>query len=466
MTERQKSNQRALAASFRDPSGFLFWRNDVLYRQINRSYKNEYEKLMDSGLYKSLTDRGLLIPHEEVTEEALQPGYAYKVIRPKRLGFVSYPFEWCFSQLQDAAVATLQVQKEAFAFGMSLKDSSAYNIQFHEGRPIFIDTLSFEAYEEGAPWIAYRQFCQHFLAPLALMSYRDIRLGQLLRIYIDGIPLDLASALMPFRTRLSFSLFSHIHAHAKFQKHFAAKSVKQNSKKMSRLSLLGLLDNLESCVKGLKWRPTRTEWGEYYEKTNYTKEALQHKKQLVAAYLRMAQPKRVWDLGANTGFMSRIASGQSIPTVAFDADPAAVEKNYKETLAKGEQWILPLVLDLTNPSPGIGWGHEERQSLVDRGPVDAVLALALIHHLAISNNLPFGNIARFLHRISDSLIIEFVPKSDSNVQRLLATRKDIFANYTQERFEMEFGQYFYVQASEKIKGSERILYLMKKKTTV
>jgi hypothetical protein len=246
-------NSEDVPASFRDPSGFLFVRESSLFRQVNITYKENYDHLMTSGLYRALVDAELLIPHDEIDVEPAKPDKAYKIIKPELIEFISYPYEWCFSQLKDAALTTLKVHKKAFDFGMSLKDCSAYNIQFRKGKPIFIDTLSFEKYHEGQPWVAYRQFCQHFLAPLALMSHRDIRLNQLLRVYIDGVPLDLASSLLPLSTRFSFSLLSHIHLHARSQKHYASRSVDTSRYKINRLSFLGLVDNLESAIKRLKW---------------------------------------------------------------------------------------------------------------------------------------------------------------------------------------------------------------------
>ncbi len=218
MNNQAMSNSRpslpALASSFRDPSGFLFSRSGTLYRQVNQSYRTHYEALMSSGLYQELVKSGRLVVHQLADIPAEIPELAYQVIQPVRIPFISYPYEWSFSQLKDAALCTLAIQKTALEKGMSLKDSSAYNIQFHQGQPTLIDTLSFEVYREGEPWIAYRQFCQHFLAPLALMAYVDIRLSQLLRTYVDGIPLDLASRLLPRRTKYNLALATHIHLHA------------------------------------------------------------------------------------------------------------------------------------------------------------------------------------------------------------------------------------------------------------
>jgi len=452
-----------IPGSFRDPSGFVFFQEGSIYRQVNVLYKENYDHLMESGLYDTLVDSDLLISHTEAGDEYAKTCSVYKVLKPELVPFMTYPYEWCFSQLKDAALATLEIQKVALDFEMILKDSSAYNIQFVRGKPMLIDTLSFEKYREGQSWVAYRQFCQHFLAPLALMHYRDIRLSQLLRVYIDGIPLDLASVLLPFRTRFRFPLLTHIHLHAKSQKYFSDKSVDTSRRQVSRLALLGLVDSLESVVKKLAWRSQDTEWGDYYQDTNYSTDALEHKNRLLAEFLSEINPATVWDLGANTGLFSRIASDKGIKTLSFDIDPAAVEKNYFECVRKGETNILPLVLDLTNPSPGIGWANQERMSFLERGPTDTVFALALIHHLAISNNLPFSHIASFFSEICNSLIIEFVPKSDSQVQRLLSTREDIFDNYTQPAFESEFKKYFTIERSIKIEGSERILYLLQKR---
>lgn len=456
-----------IPSSFRDPNGFLFEEKNELFRQVNLEYQDNYDLLNTSGLYAALVKDGLLIAHEEVDHPAPVAEKAYKILKPERLGFISYPYEWSFSQLKDAAFLTLTLQKRAIEHGMILKDSSAYNVQFHPatGKPIFIDTLSFEAYVEGEPWVAYKQFCQHFLAPLALMKHKDIRLGLLLREFIDGVPLDLASKLLPFLTRLNSGLLIHIHLHATAQKSFSDKTVeiKNVRQSVSKISLLGLIDSLERTINKLTWNPGGTEWGAYYDQTNYSTDSFGQKAEIVRLYLDEIQPESVWDLGGNTGVFSRLASEKEINTVSFDIDPTAVEINYLQTKKEKGGHLIPLILDLTNPSPSIGWAHDERASLKERGPVDTILALALIHHLAISNNLPLEKVAQYFSHMGGSLIIEFVPKSDSQVKKLLTTRKDIFPDYTIDGFEAAFGQYYKIIKSENIEGSDRTMFLMKKK---
>ena len=454
--------------SFRDPSGFLFTRDGVLYRQVNAAHRDHYDAMGNSGLYDDLVGAGSLISHQEVDVAPASAELAYKVIRPEVVDFVSYPYEWSFGQLKDAALATLRIQGRAMDKGMSLRDASAYNIQFHQGRPVLIDTLSFEKLEEGKPWIAYRQFCQHFIAPLALMSYRDVRLAQLLRTHIDGVPLDLAAALLPFRARFRVPLLLHLFMHAKSQHRHAgagaADVTPARSRSFSLQAFRGLIDSLTGVIQKMQLARGASHWVNYYaEASHYSSDALEHKKELVASFIAESAPATVWDLGANTGMFSRIAADQKIKTVAFEMDPAAVEENYRVTKANKERYLLPLVCDLTNPSPAIGWANEERMTMQERGPADVVLALALIHHIAIANNVPLPRVAEYFSTLGRRLIIEFVPKGDEKVTQLLATREDIFPTYTRDGFEAAFQQRFTIERAEPVKGTDRVLYLMRTK---
>ena len=459
------TNKQPHSASFRDPAGFLYREGSGLFRQINPEGFEDYFAAKNSGLYEQLITREWLVPHTEITEYHQDSPPDKIIIKPERIPFISYPYEWCFSQLKDAARLTLQIQKFALEKGLSLKDCSAYNIQFFRGRPILIDTLSFERYREGEPWAAYRQFCQHFLAPLALISYTDVRLNQLLRVYIDGLPLDLASKLLPRKTSLNFGLNMHIHLHAKSQERMSGKSIDKDRerRKMQKHQLLGLVENLASAVEKLDWQPEGTGWAEYEKFHNYSPAAREQKHDLVDKFLTRTGSSMVWDLGANTGRYSRIASQKEITTISFDIDPGAVELNYLSMKKERDQHLLPLVLDLSNPSPALGWNLDERESFIARGPADAVLALALIHHLAIGNNVPLPQLASFFALICHWLIIEFVPKSDPQVGKLLQVRTDIFSDYDQDNFLVAFGSKFDLLSMEGIADSDRSLFLFKRK---
>jgi hypothetical protein len=453
-----------LGASFRDPSGFVFSRDGVLYRQVNRSWAPHYQRLMASGLYRELVERGLLIPHQEVPGAPPEAAEAHVVLRPERVAFVSYPYEWSFSQLRDAALATLEAQRTALRFGMTLKDASAYNVQFHRGRPVWIDTLSFETWREGSPWVPYRQFCQHFLAPLALVAHRDPRLGALLRVHLDGVPLDLAAALLPARAWLDPHLLVHVRIHARFQRRHARRGDPgARGRRLSRRALEGLVGALEAAVRRLRWRTPESAWADYYAGDSYSPEAAEHRREQVAGWLARRRPATLLDLGANTGEMSRIASGLGIPTVSLDADPACVDRSYRQARAAGDTCLLPLVADLTNPSPALGWAHRERAALSERFRAEAVMALALVHHLAIANNVPLPRVAEWLAELGEELLVEFVPKNDPKLRRLLATREDVFSDYGREEFERAFARRFELLEVAPLRGSERVLYRMRRR---
>ena len=455
---------RRVASSFRDPAGFVFEADGVIHRHVDTAGARDYDQLVESGLYDHLTSRGMLVAHDEVdVDVSPYPERAHRVLQPTRIPFISHPYEWAPGFLRDAALLTLDAQLAALDHGMTLKDASAFNVQLHEGRPVLIDTLSFEKWEEGAPWVGYRQFCEHFLAPLALIHYHDVRLLRLWRSSVHGIPLDLASRLLPTRTWFKPGLLTHLHLHAKWQSKSAA--VTDSARLQGRVSeagLRGMLGSLRSTVKRLEWRPGGSEWANYYEETNYSQEGTRSKGDLVASMLNETPEGVVWDLGANRGDYSRRAVEEGRFVVSFDIDTSAVEYNYRRVAAESDAHLVPLQLDLTDPSPATGWSSDERESLESRGPATTLLALALVHHLAISNNVPLDRIARYFARLGRYLIIEFVPKSDSQVERLLSTREDIFPDYTQSAFERSFGEYFEIQRSEAVPDSDRTLYLMKR----
>ena len=451
-----------VAGSFRDPSGFVFTSDGEIYRQVNRVFAEEFDACVSSGLYDDLVTGGFLVPHRVVGVERAFTPEAHAVLEASRIDFVSYPYEWAFGELKDAALLTLDAQARALSRGFVLRDASAYNVQFQNGRPILIDTLSFARYHEGEPWTAYKQFCEHFLSPLALMSLRDVRCGSLLGEYLDGIPIDLASTLLPQWTWARPGILLHVHLHAWASRRYQASSVAgvSRGRSLTKQGLLHLIASLRATVQRLTWRPTGTQWADYVSDHNYSEAGVEAKQALVRAFLASVAPRVVWDLGGNTGSYSRVAREVARLVVCFDSDPAAVELNYRQVRDRNETGILPLHLDFTNPSPAQGWAHGERLSLEARGPADAVMALALVHHLAIAHNLPLPRIAEFLARLGPTLIIEFVPKSDAQVQRLLRNRLDIFPDYSEDGFELAFGRYYTIGAKRPIQDSPRLLYVM------
>ena len=359
------------------------------------------------------------------------------------------------------------IQKIALEHGMILKDASAYNVQFIGKKPVFIDTLSFTTYEVGQPWEGYKQFCEHFVAPLALAHYTSYDILKFLESNLEGIPLELAVLLLPKRARFAHGLLSHIYFHAATKKRYenaGAHGKAIPKRQLSTFALKGLIAGLEASVSSLRPPRQRTEWGDYYTFTNYSDKGFEEKQKAVTSLLKQIKPRvqTVWDLGANNGEFSMLAADLGAYTVAFDIDPVAVGRNFTHSDERDER-MLPLVQDCVNPSTANGWMGRERESLFARGPADAVMVLALIHHLAIGRNLPLARIAEFLAQIGKNVIIEFVPKGDSKVDILLASRKDIFADYDEEHFEQAMGEYFKLVKKMPVNHTKRTLYLFENK---
>ena len=449
------------AVSFRDPAGFVFTRDGILYRQVNTAFRGEFDLLRSSGLYDALVERNALVRHDEAALDLAASPDACRVIRPERVPLVTYPYEWTFGQLKAAALLTLDVLREALERGMILRDGTAANVQFVGARPVFIDTLSFGRYEEGQPWYGYRQFCEHFLAPLALTARRDGRLVGMLRRFPNGIPLDLASRLLDGRSWLRPGLALHLHAHARAQRKYADADATASSRRLGKPALLRMVEHLRLTVDGLEWHPEGTTWAEYERTHGYTSDAIEVKRALVADYLARVSPSTAWDLGANTGVFSAVAADGGARVAAVESDVAAAERHYRRLAARGDERILPLVVDLLDPTPASGWAHTERQSLEQRGPVDAVLALALVHHLTLGGNVPLARVAEWFARLGRALVIEWVPETDPQVLRLVQHRPERALPYDRAAFLSAFARHFDTHASARVGDSDRELFLMR-----
>jgi len=454
-------NISAHPSSYRDPSGFIFERDGVIYRQVNLSFKTEFDHFIETGCYNALIKQGLLIPHQEINENLTGSSEYYKTLRPESIPFISYPYEWSFDMLKDAALLTLDVLKTAMDHGMMLKDATPYNVQWYKGKMIFIDTLSFVKYEEK-PWIAYRQFCEQFLAPLLLMHYTKTSLYQLQLAWTDGIPLHEASKLLPFRSRFSLHVFLHIHLHSKVSRREAGRTNKAtifSSQKMQNLitSLTLLINKLRAPVQPSNWQ-------HYYAEAETRSTYLDSKKELVKDWIaQLKDISTAADLGANDGVFSRIAAQQGLTVLAADGDPYCVNTMYLDLKRSQEKNVQPLIMDLASPSPATGLNNQERDSFIQRLKPDLILALAVVHHLAIGRNIPLAHIARFFSATRHYLIIEFVPKEDSKVQLLLANKPDIYEHYSIDDFKNIFGAFFIIEKQELIAQSGRTLFLLRKK---
>jgi len=444
-------------SSFRDPSGFVFESDGKIYRQINQSYADNYKLMMGSGLYDVLSKKSWLISHNEIHTNLTGQTNYHITIQPSQLINISYPYEWCFEQLKDAALLTLNIVKESISKGMILKDATPYNIQFIAGKPLLIDTLSFEKYDESKPWIAYRQFCETFLFPLLVSRYTSFSTSKLFLAYPEGISAQITAGLLPFRSKFKLGNWLHV---------FMPASMKGgNNKKpvhFTKTKLLQIVDHLQGMVQGLlPQTKSNSTWSNYYEETILSQQYLEEKKKLVSGFVTMTDAHSALDLGSNDGIFAEMV-GEQMNVVAVDGDETCITALYRST-RKSNRNILPLCIDIMNPPSDTGWNNEERKSFGKRFSSDLVLALALIHHLCIGKNVSFERLVSFFSLTKKWLIIEFVPKHDEKVQQLLSAREDVFKEYDDSHFEAEFSRSFEIVSKKPVSGSSRTLYLMKKR---
>lgn len=453
------SDIRKHPSSYRDPSGFIFYKDHKLYRQVNKVFQTEFDKFQSGGLYDALVEKKLLIPHTLVNDNILADDNWLTTLLPEYIPMVTYPAEWSFDMLKEAALLTLEIAREAMAKEMMLKDASAYNVQWHKGKMVFIDSLSFEPYDASKPWIAYRQFCEHFLAPLALMHYNKLPLHELWNAYPDGIPLALASKMLPYKTRFNLHIYLNIHLHASIA---GKKNRNAPQKEFSETKMKNVLRSLEESIRGFSFASSGV-WSNYYDEASQRDNYMEMKSAIIEEWTGSLPVKTAIDAGANEGFFARLLSNKNIYTIAADLDHFSINQLYKRIIAEKMVNLQPMIIDLTKPTPATGVNNKERSSFLNRINVDLVMALALIHHLSIGHNIPFESSAEMFFGMGEYLVIEFVPKEDEKVQLMLSQKKDIYTGYTINNFLAGFEEKFNVLKSEKVGSSGRTLFLMKRK---
>ena len=449
-------------SSFRDPSGYVFIEDDCVKRVINPIYFEQYNQLTSSGFYKLLFEKKYLVYHQEVSRTDSKI-----IVEAFKIPFINYPYEWSFLQYKHAALLTLKIQKLCLENNFTLKDASAFNITFHEGKPIFIDTLSLDFYKENNPWLAYKQFIIHFLGPLVLTKYFGQDHLKTLALHLEGISLQKLSNLLPFKSYLSPTLLTNIHLLAKYDRKYESdkKTVNNN---LSKASQIKLLDGLYDYILNLSVNE-KTEWDHYYNQINYNEQAYQLKKEFVKDWFTSINGKSLIDIGGNDGTFSRELKELADFMIVADVDSNAVEQNYKQILKNKEKSILPIVVDVLNPAANYGFNNQERFSFIDRVKevnLDGCLALAVIHHITLSGNIPFSLSAQFFSKMAPNLLIEFPTRTDSWVQFLLDSKREFknhFDFYNEENFETEYAMYFEIIKKVKIDSSERILYSLKRR---
>ncbi|MFQ5964293.1 MAG: methyltransferase [Candidatus Scalinduaceae bacterium] len=452
--------------SFRDRNSKVFYNNGTVFRVLSEQALKEWKALSSTTFFKQYMDDGKLI-HTEQTDasEKLYPaiiGEWAATLKHQTIPFISYPYEWSFGMLKDAALLQLELLLVAIDEGIILKDSSAFNFQWLGVSPIFIDIPSFEKLADGEPWVGYRQFCQMFLYPLFLQAYKDIPFHPWLRGNIDGIDPEHCNHLMSVRDLLRSGVFMHVYLQAKMQARYAARN--QNIKGSLRTAgfkkemIKANVNRLSKIVRGLTWKRAKSEWSDYASNTSY----LDSDRDMKMAFVRnvvMSRPwNLVWDLGCNIGIYSRIAAENSKYVVAMDADNLTIEHLFQTLKTERNKSILPLISNIANPSPNLGWRGLERKSLVERGKPDLTLCLALIHHIVISANIPLKEFINWIASMNTYLVIEFVTKEDQMVKTLLRNKDDNYNDYELEYFEKCLSEAFDVNERKILTSGTRILY--------
>ena len=465
------SFDHAVAGSFRDPAGRVHDLEGRIFRTVTPAGAKDFESVLETGFLDSLAADDRLVGYALVDDETVTEMFtdAIYVLEHPRLDYISYPYEWSFSQLKAAALHYLDIALDALKAGLVLSDATAYNVQFVGARPIFIDHLSFRPYRDREYWSAHRQFCEQFLNPLLLRSELGISHNSWFRGALEGISTEDIARLLPLKSRLSLRMNAHVFLPAHFQKGTQKTAVQRRNdggqqKGLARHGYEGMLRQLRNWVSGLAPKGgSQTVWSDYADANTYDSAEAETKAELVGQFVRDQKASRVIDLGCNSGFFSQVAlKAGAESVVGFDFDQNSLDKGFQRA-AENDLNFTSFFLDAANPSPSQGWSQSERTGFADRAKADVVLALAFEHHLAIGKNVPLDQVVDWITSIAPAGIIEFVPKGDPTVQAMLSMREDIFPNYTEETFAEALGRRARIVNRVQITGSGRTLYQFERK---
>jgi len=470
------------AGSFRDRSNRVFRAGDRILRGVSAEAYENWKAVSSTPFYATLSQAGKLIATSDASREEIARSGALgdwpHVLAHETVPFVSYPYEWSFSMLKDAALLHLEILEQAIPAGWTLKDSSAYNIQFIGAAPVFIDIPSFEPYRAGEPWGGYRQFCMMFLYPLMVKAYLGVDFGPLMRAYIDGIDPAVADRLLTRSARFRKGVFSHVSLHARMQARASASELDEAKRltedageapqarkqlRHSEAMVLGLIQGLRSTIAKMTSPDARTVWGDYDADHSYSDASLQKKKDFIAKNAGDGGYRRVWDIGCNTGVFSRLVAPFAEQVISIDGDAKAINRLYLREQSEGGRKILPLIMDLGNVSPNQGWRGAERKALEKRGRPDLILCLALIHHIVIAANIPMSEFIDWLDDLGGDLIIEFVTAEDAMAKMLLRNKVNQYQDYTIAEFERLVARRFEIADSEALKGGHRKIYFLRRR---
>jgi len=453
------------SGSFRDPLSRVFVGNGEVVRAFTAIGAKDIEKVWTKASIQNALASGELIESNLVSPASvgLNDPWVTAMTHPL-IPFISYPYEWTFSMLKDAAQLQLKLTRETLADGIGLKDATPYNVQFIGSRPQFIDAGSFEKRRKGDPWYGYRQFCEMYLYPLMMQGYLGVGFQQFLRGSVNGISPDTMRKLLPASIRRPRKgRLTHVVLHAAAQNRFADSdnNMKSDAAKagMNAQVLDATLRKLQGIVKKISLGDKKSTWSEYSERGHYIESSLDEKQKFVRDAVASAPRKQVWDIGCNDGVFSRIAAAHSDYVVAMDADPLVVDRLYNTLKAEKNEQILPLYVDLTDSGGGVGWRGQERPGVFDRGRPDIVMALAVIHHMAITFHVPLASQLDMFRDLTPEIIIEMPHADDPMVRKLLTNKRDgIHDDFTLEEFERLLNERFTVKSKMLLSSGTRTIF--------
>jgi len=452
------------AGSFRDRTSRVLLHENKVFRVLNQIALKEWLHVNNQDFYKECVRHQKIIDSEECQLSMLgTSNHQWKaVLQHERIPFISYPYEWSFEMLKDAALLHLDLLSQSLSSNIILKDSSSYNVQWLGTSPIFIDIPSFIELPKGSAWAGYRQFCELFLFPLMLQAYKGIAFQPWLRGSLEGITSSDLHKTMSIRDMFRAGVIMHVSLQAKLQSRYnnletnVQKTMKKAGFKKELIS--HNVTGLKRLISKLQWKQSTSTWSNYVNEHNYSDKDMDEKKSFVQKITSSNKYNMVWDLGCNTGTFSRIAAENADHVIAIDYDPLTIDQLYRSLKHTGDKKILPLIGNLADPSPGIGWRNTERKLLQERGSPDLVMGLALIHHLVIGSNIPLNEAIHWFAELGGDLLIEYVSKNDSMTQRLLLNKDDNYSDYTQENFEQQLAKYFNNIETKHLDSGNRVLY--------
>jgi len=453
------------SSSFRDNFGSVYHSNGNILRTVNKVAEKNFHTLNEKNIFKESIDKGFLIDFEILDKDQHPDSLKdYNIIlKAQKISFISYPYEWTFNQLKDAAIHHLNFQIFLLKLNCVLRDASAFNIQFYKGKPVFIDIMSLEEYKNGEYWSGYKQFCENFLNPLLLGHLKNIKHNDLFRGSIEGLDTVLLNKLLSFKDKISFNIFTHVVLQSKFLQQDinnpkATREKKNKLKKFKKTSYLYMLNQLKTWISKLKLKENKSIWGKYEKCNTYTEKSLSEKEKIVSQFVKKIQPNKLIDLGCNNGQFCKIAlENGAKEVVGVDFDINAISNTYR--MSKKDNFnLLPLFIDLSNPSPNQGWRQLERQGFKERFKCDAAIALAIEHHLIIGKNVPIDEFIDWIIDFGKFGLLEFIPKEDETIKDMLSTKEDIYFDYSQKNFEKELSKKANIINTYTLADSKRILY--------